>query len=272
MYALHLADGRRVVLKSRRDDSGRARACVDAQGAMADDGFACARPITPVDIVDGQAVHVEEYLPGGEIETDDGPRTGAAFAAVFADLLGRLAALAPSAPATNPDWMRWSGPVAFPRLWWQEWWVDTAPLPSVILETAERVRRRLAAGRFPAVLGHADWETQNLRWSGGSLHAVHDWDSLASLPECTLVGTAAGTFASNRIPTLAPMASSAAFLDSYQRHRGRTFGVDEEQCAWAASLWPACFNARIQVLYDRPRPALDQLAIQAAERLALAGA
>ena len=122
------------------------------------------------------------------------------------------------------------------------------------------------------MLGHADWEAQNLRWCGETLHAMHDWDSLASLPECVLVGAASGTFASNGTPTLAPAASSAAFLGRYQQVRRRAFRADELECAWAASLWPACFNARTQILYDRPHPALDQLELQADRRLTLAGA
>jgi hypothetical protein len=40
----------------------------------------------------------------------------------------------------------------------------------------------MAAG-LPCVLGHADFEAQNLRWHGREVWAVHDWDSLAWQPE-----------------------------------------------------------------------------------------
>ena len=70
------------------------------------------------------------------------------------------------------------------------------------------VGRLLAAG-LPCVLGHADFEAQNLRWQDGEVWAVHDWDSLAWQPEAALVGAASGSFASSGPPTLAPIESSS---------------------------------------------------------------
>jgi hypothetical protein len=40
------------------------------------------------------------------------------------------------------------------------------------------------------------------------------------------------------------------FLDAYQVSRGRTFSVEEREVAWAASFWPALYNAREEILYD----------------------
>jgi len=40
------------------------------------------------------------------------------------------------------------------------------------------------------VLGHADFEAQNLRWHGRRVWAVPDWDSLAWQPEAALAGAA----------------------------------------------------------------------------------
>lgn len=51
---------------------------------------------------------------------------------------------------------------------------------------------RLMAARLPCVLGYADFETQNLRWHGQQVRAVHDWDSLAWQPEAALAGAASG--------------------------------------------------------------------------------
>jgi hypothetical protein len=271
VYGAVLKDGRSVVLKSRRDEFGRAAACVAAQRALAEDGFPCALPLTEVDFIDGRAVHAETYRPGGGIVTDNNPDAATQFGSAYACTLAALAAHPLAAPGTNPDWVRWSEPTAFPRLWWQDESVLTAELPSVLMQTVERVRHRLQNILSPPVLGHADWETQNLRWEGETLRAVHDWDSLAILPECTLVGVSSGTFANFRSPTLPPIDSSAAFLAAYQCERNRRFDRDELECAWAASLWSACYNARIQVLYQRPTGALDVLMAQASDRLALAG-
>jgi hypothetical protein len=101
---------------------------------------------------------------------------------------------------------------------------------------------------------------------------VHDWDSLAWQPEAALVGAASGAFASATPPTLAPAESSAAFLTTYQDRRGRRFTVEEQEIAWAASLWPAAHNARWEALHDDPPISGDAVRAQGAERLRRANA
>ena len=260
------------MIKRRRDEAGRAASCVQAQAALADLGFCCARPVTGVSFVNDQAIHAEEWFPGGEVRLGDDPTTAGAFGALYARAQRLLDKVQVGPPLPNPSWVRWSEPIPFPQLWWQEWWVLTAPMPQLIWDIADRVRARLADCRLPLSLGHADWETQNIRWDGESPHVVHDWDSLAYLPEAALVGIASGTFASNEIPTLAPIESSTAFMYEYQSTRGRSFSREEQEVAWAASLWPAVYNARNQIMYDRPRAAFAALEDQGAERLALASA
>ncbi|MDV9170228.1 hypothetical protein R6V09_08760, partial [Streptomyces sp. W16] len=66
VFGLRLADGRDVVVKSREDD-GRTAACVAAQAQLAERGFPCPRPITPVSAVGALGVHAEEFRPGGEV-------------------------------------------------------------------------------------------------------------------------------------------------------------------------------------------------------------
>jgi len=184
-----------------------------------------------------------------------------------------LAVLAVDPPLPNPNWVRWDTPS--PRLWPPVRFLDERDqslVPAVVDTVARRLRRRLERSTLPPVLGHADWETQNLRWRmDATPWAVHDWDSLAWLPEAVLVGAASGSFASAETPTLAPVDSSLAFLDEYQARRGRVFSADEGQLAWAASLWPAAWNARGQSLFGRPPMALTALEHQADRRLALAG-
>jgi hypothetical protein len=58
--------GRDVVVKARADD-GRVVSCVAAQARLAERGFPCARPLTPVVAVGSLAVHAEEFRPGGEV-------------------------------------------------------------------------------------------------------------------------------------------------------------------------------------------------------------
>jgi len=47
VFGLRLAGGRDVVVKARADE-GRAGSCVAAQARLAERGFPCARPLTPV--------------------------------------------------------------------------------------------------------------------------------------------------------------------------------------------------------------------------------
>ena len=129
----------------------------------------------------------------------------------------------------------------------------------------------MAAG-LPCVLGHADFEAQNLRWHGREVWAVHDWDSLAWQPEAALAGAASGAFASAGPPTLAPIESSEAFLVAYQKVRGRVFTAVEREVAWAAGLWMAAYNAREEALRGHNPVCRDALRAQAAERLRRANA
>lgn len=261
---VRLADGRDVVVKLRPDE-GRAATCVAAQTLLADRGFPCPHPLTPVDVVDGVAVHAEEYRPGGEIRPGEDP---ARYAEVFARLMAALTDVSLDPPLPNPRWARWDHPD--PGLWPAIAVLDERDqtlVPTSITDTATRARRRLLATDLPCVLGHADYEAQNLRWRGQEIWMVHDWDSLAWQPEAALVGAASGTFTSGGPPTLALVESSATFLAAYQDARGRAFTTDELEIAWAGSLWPAAHNARWEALHgDRPI-CRDALSAQVAERL-----
>lgn len=82
-----------------------------------------------------------------------------------------------------------------------------------------------------------------------------------------MAGAAAGAYAITNIPTLAPMASSEAFLSAYEEAAGRRFTSDEVEVAWAASMYPAAHNARGEVLFQNSPVASDALRGQAEERL-----
>jgi hypothetical protein len=272
VFGLRLAGGAEAVVKARADD-GRAGSCVTAQAFLADRGFPCPRPLTAATRVGTLAVHAEEFRPGGEALHGDSPEIAARCAAVFARLMAGLAEVSVAPPLPNPPWVRWdhAGPAVWPAMDFLDD-RDQSAVPAYVIDTAVRARRRLLAAGLPCVLGHADFEAQNLRWHGQELWAVHDWDSLAWQPEAALVGAASGAFASDGPPTLAPIESSEAFLAVYQDIRGRAFTVTELDVAWAASVWMATYNAREEALCDG-RPICQQaLRAQGAERLSRAHA
>ncbi|MEU4447124.1 phosphotransferase [Actinosynnema sp. NPDC050801] len=272
VFGLRLADGREVVVKAR-EDGGRAASCVAAQARLAERGFPCARPLTPAVGVGALAVHAEESRPGGELLRGDSPDVAVRYAAVFARLMAELADVTVAPPLPNPRWARWDH--ADPGLWPAIALLDDrdqAAVPAHVVDTAERARKRLLAADLPCVLGHADFEAQNLRWRDGDVWAVHDWDSLAWQPEAALVGAACGSFPSTTPPTLAPIDSSDAFLAAYQELRGRRFTSEELELAWAASLWPAAHNARWEALHGDTPLSGEAVRAQAAERLRRANA
>ena len=194
-------------------------------------------------------------------------------AEVFARLMAELAGVTVAPPLPNPPWVRWdhadSG--VSPAIDFLDS-RDQSVVPAYVVETAERARERLLAAGLPCVLGYADFEAQNLRWQGGEVWAVHDWDSLAWQPEAALAGAASGSFASAGPPTLAPIESSETFLVAYQDIRGRLFSSVELEIAWAASLWMAAYNAREEALHGDAPVGADALRAQEAERLRRANA
>jgi hypothetical protein len=272
VFGLRLAGGADVVVKARADQ-GRAVSCVAVQAQLAERGFPCARPLTPVTGAGPLAVHAEELRPGGEVLHGDSPEVAVRCAEVFAWLMAELAGVTVAPPLPNPCWVRWdhTDPGVWPVVGCPG---SPGPGPGAVtadvVDAAMRSRERLlAGGGLPCVLGHADFEAQNLRWHGQQVWAVHDWDSLAWQPEAALVGAASGAFASAGPPTLAPIESSEAFLTAYQDIRGRRFTATEQEIAWAASLWMAAYN-----LWEGlgGPPSRAALRTQAAERLLRAGA
>jgi hypothetical protein len=267
VFGLRLAGGTDVVVKARADD-GRAVSCVAAQARLAERGFPCSRPLTPVTSVRSLAVHAEEFRPGGAMLRGNSPDVVTCYAEVFARLMAELAGVTVAPPLPNPPWVRFdhTDPGVWPAIDCLDN-RDQSLVPAGVVDTAARARRRLLAAGLPCVLGHADFEAQNLRWHGRQVWAVHDWDSLAWQPEAALAGAASGSFASDGPPMLAPIESSAVFLAAYQDIRGRPFTVAEQQIAWAASVWMAAYNAREMALCGGAPAGADALRAQAAERL-----
>jgi hypothetical protein len=272
VVGLRLVGGQGVVVKARAGED-RVSSCVAAQSQLAEGGFPCARPLTPVTRVGSLAVHAEELRSGGEVLLGDSPDVAVRYAEVFARLMAELARVTVEPPLPNPPWVRWdhadSG--SWPAVDSLDH-RDQSVVPAFVTDTANRVRRRMLTAGLPCVLGYADFEAQNLRWNGQQLWAVHDWDSLAWQPESALAGAASGTFASSGALTLAPIESSEAFLLAYQDIRGRPFTIAEMEVAWAASVWTAAYNAREEALHGSRPQCREALRAQAADRLRRANA
>jgi hypothetical protein len=67
-------------------------------------------------------------------------------------------------------------------------------------------------------------------------------------PEPAIAGFAAVSFRGIEPPCLAGVADSAAFLDAYQRARGRRWTSADYAACWAAGLWQRAFDAKTRSL------------------------
>jgi Phosphotransferase enzyme family len=270
VVAAELADGRQVVIKARPSDP-RIAACTAVQKHLAYAGFPCPEPLTAPVEVGGLTVTAEALVQGGSQLPAEGG------AAPFAALLARLICSAPGLAgvpslAPSPPWTGWDHPGS--RLWpdlddhGRD--LNTAQGPMWVDDAARRVRERLSSSAAPSLVGHGDWESQNIRWSNGQPLAVHDWDSVIAQPETAIVGLASAVWPAAGAPgEAASVAQSADFIASYQQAAGRQWTGRAVQDAWAAGLWVRLFNAKKDAVHGGG-PQLDQLAGEIGDRLDLA--
>lgn len=161
-----LADGRQVVIKVRPFER-RVAGCVAVQAHLAKSGFPCPAPLAGPEEIRGFAVTGEALTPEGS------QRSPGRGAEAFAELLARLVALAPdpaSVPALTPSppWNAWDHPGS--RLWPDRddygRDINALPCPGWVDRAVAQVRQHLRACADPPRIGHGDWESQNIRWSG----------------------------------------------------------------------------------------------------------
>jgi Ser/Thr protein kinase RdoA (MazF antagonist) len=237
-----LVDGREVVVKVR-EAQPRLVGCTDVQRSLWLAGFPCPEPLVGPTPFLGYAANAEALVPGGEIL----PVAGSAVED-YAGLLATFVNLAPAASlAPSPPWVAWDHgqggiwPVPDDR----DDDLNVHPETAWLDDVASRVQRRMSTmPRRPSVVGHGDWEGQNLRWRGRTPWVVHDWDSVVSAPEAVIVGLAASVWPCGAEPRAATVAESAAFIEAYQHAAGRRWDLDEIQASWAAGLWVYAFNAK----------------------------
>jgi Ser/Thr protein kinase RdoA (MazF antagonist) len=240
VFGIVLRNERRIVIKVRSWHE-RLVSCWGVHRQMWEAGFPCPEPLSHPERHEQLAISFESYLPGGE----QLPR-GIGAAEELGRVLAELVKLAPPTrafPNLYPAWgfLRWDDPG------------DTWPLatdiaadlsmqhdPAWIEYAASLVRPIIRGSKLPAVIGHGDWWTDNIRWDRGNLLSVDDWDSIVALSEPAIAGVAAALFASGQ----STIEGSAMFLDAYITASDRRWNTLEYQHAWAAGLWARLFDAR----------------------------
>jgi hypothetical protein len=137
--------------------------------------------------------------------------------------------------------------------------------PQWIDDAGHQARDRLRAGGSETVIGHCDWLAGNLRWSGGALLVVHDWDSVIADSEAVLAGFAAALFSTISADALATVEDTERFLAAYCHARGREFTAAELERSWAAGVWTRAYDAKCQHAAGKPITSLSEH--EARERL-----
>jgi hypothetical protein len=267
VVGVELSTGLRAVVKARPFQP-RIAGCVQVQAALADAGFPCPKPMTGATRLNGMTITAETAVAGG------GPLPADAGAAPFAALLARLIESAPSPAAVSslapsPPWAGWDHPGR--RLWpdldehGQD--LNLVAVPEWVDDAARRVRERLTSTRGRLRIGHGDWESQNIRWTGRDPLVVHDWDSVIAQPEAAIVGLAAAMWPSEvGSDETASVAQTDEFITAYQLEAGREWDHSEIRDAWAAGLWDRLMYVK-QDAAEGGSQQHDRLATEIEERL-----
>ena len=270
VVAVRLGSGKSVVVKIRRP-TPRLVACAAVHRSLYQRGFACPEPLVDGEPFGELVASAEVMVPRGELFPGSG-RATVPFAQALADLVSlapspaEVGPLDPAPPWTSPDH---GGPELWP--WPDDREVDLNAVggPGWIDEAARGARDRLRQYRGELIVGHGDWHTANLGWSGDRLLAAYDWDSVIVAPEPVVAGLAAAVFPTTGEGTEASVEETEAFLAAYSVARARAFSPDEMEVAWAAGLWNRSFDAKKQVATEgRPRSLTE---LEASERRKRAG-
>ena len=221
VVAAELADGRQVVIKARPADP-RIAGCIAVQEHLSRAGFPCPAPLAAPVQIGGLTVTAETSCrAAASCRRRAARRRSRRFSPTSSAPPPSPAAVPSLAP--SPPWTGWDHPGA--RLWPDRddrgRDLNSAPGPAWIDDAARRVRERLNASAAAGRIGHSDWESQNIRWSGGQPLAVHDWDSVIAQPEPAIVGLAADVWPAAGAPgEAATVAQSEQFIAGYQRAAG----------------------------------------------------
>jgi len=266
VIGVRLADGRAAVVRVR-SAAPRVAVCTEVQRQLSGAGYPCPRPLAGPAPLGAYAATAESHIPGGAAMPGSG-RAAQPFAAALARLVRltqrpeRMPSLAPA-----PAWTAWDHRQGglWPRPDDLDVDLNAVDGPGWIDAAGRAARQRLREDPDPAVIGHGDWITGNLRWHGDQLLVVYDWDSLIADSEAVIAGMAAAIYL-DPAPTVA---ETREFLDAYATARGQPFGPGQLERCWAAGVWTRAFDARQQHAAGQPVVSLTR--DEAQERLRRAG-
>ena len=251
VHGVRLDDGRRVVVKVHRADAERGHllAVARVQEHLAGADFPSPRPLLgPTPLARGLAV-VETLLDDGCWADPHRPAVRHAMAASLVRLvelcrpLAGLPGLSRGRDRARALWLRPHDlRFDFPGTSRGAAWIER------LARAADEQLDALAGG--PDVIGHFDYKAEHLRFAGGAVSAVYDWDSLGVGPEPLLVAFAAYAFTADWsrdghrcVPTLD---ESLAFIADYEAARGAPFTPEQRRMTSAGLVAATAYGARCE--------------------------
>lgn len=242
LFGLELRDGSRIALKIHlEDDPPYLEAVQRLQAHLFDHGFPCPRPLG----VRGRATLEEWRDEGGYRDAHDPPvRTVVAehLALLFrlTEELQPLAGMELYVPSgEQPLWGKPHNVLFdFDATASGAEWIDD------IARAAKSVRDS-RGGRV--VIGHGDWTVKHFRFDGLTPTVIYDWDSADTGHETIFVGNSAATFTYTEhmpVEIWPTVKEASAFIDDYERARGRPFDSEERRVVQVAAVYSRAYSAR----------------------------
>ena len=265
VWGVGLADGRRCVIKARSELDGlveRLRAVARVQGALSVAGVPVPMVMAEPVASNGQVLTFEGLMTarGAELDADEAREASLSMLLRVVDVGERLAPAGLSALGSVSAWVDSDVAARHGALWPPPH--DTSLFGPTFDGAGQDITELAAASsaalgawwrRPERVLGHDDWEAQNLvfgRVNGRSaVVSIFDAESLALMPEPVLAG-ASGLQHARGLPGAPDAPTIEQVGDWIEDFAGRRGGRPTEwvRAAWAAAAWSLAYNARCDEL------------------------
>jgi hypothetical protein len=250
-FGLRLRDGRRVAIKAHPPERSTDFLCAvhEVQKHLYRLGFPSPEPVLgPVPFGNSVAT-VDELLDTGEFADGHDP----AVRNSMARTLNRLIRLADEVPDVEALSQGWNWP-ARDQLWPSPHnarfdFEATATGAEWIDGIAAGAKDTVDALQAPAVIGHADWSVDQMRFEGGAVKAVYDWDSLRWDKEAVFVGIAASNFATTwrgKEPNPPTPDEARLFVADFEAARREPFPESERRALFSAAVYAVAYMARCE--------------------------